>query len=229
MRSHKKDSDIPGVIRVHCNRCDHETVHSVLAGDLEVICEPIPGTDREEIVGDHLRLVCMCQGCGNKCFANAIDHYEKGLVKNVYPHQVLRKVPRWYYVALQGMTWDALGLLSEIYGALHVNALRIAAMGIRAAFEQIFVETVGDYGSFAKNLDEFQNQGFISLLERNAVNTVLDVGHAAIHRSHSPTQQDIFAMLDVLEHLIQALYVNNKIAGTMSPTPARKRIQRAKP
>ncbi|WP_375166584.1 DUF4145 domain-containing protein [Bradyrhizobium sp. USDA 4532] len=55
-------------------------------------------------------------------------------------------------------------------------------MGIRSALEQIMIFKIGDKGSFNKNLDAFQQGGFISALQREAMRATLDVGDAAMHR-----------------------------------------------
>jgi hypothetical protein len=219
----KRNNNLPSVIRVHCNRCSHETVHDILAGQDGGLWKPDPCGLVERCVGDDMRLIVMCQGCGNKGFVHYRDHYENGLQVDIYPHQILRKVPRWYSLALVKLNSDVLALFGEIYAALHSNAYRLAAMGIRATFEHIFIEKVGDHGTFQNNLNAFQIQGYLSLIERNSVSQVLEVGHAAIHRSHSPSLQDILNMLDILEHLIQALYVNDQISGALTAIPPRRK------
>lgn len=168
-------------------------------------------------------LVVMCQGCGHKGFVRYQDHYDKGCQTDIYPPKVIRKVPRWYFLALVTLSNDVLGLFEEIYVALHGNAYRLAAMGVRAAFEHIIIDKVCDRGSFQANLDAFQESGFISTIERNSVIAVLEVGHAAIHRFHSPPLQDVLNMLDILEHLIQALYVNEQLTQSLAKVPERKR------
>lgn len=216
----KKKDDIYSVIRLHCNNCGHETVHDVLEGRNFGIWETL-ANGREHCVGDDMWLVVMCQGCGHKGFARHQDHYDTGCQTDIYPPQVIRRVPHWYYLSLVTLDGDVLELFGEVYTALQNSAYRLAAMGIRAAFEHIFVEKVGDHGSFQGNLNAFQEGGFISSIERNSVMAVLEVGHAAIHRSHNPSIQDVLSMLDILEHLIQALYVNEQLAQSLAKVPER--------
>lgn len=218
----KKRDDIYSVIRLHCNNCGHETVHDVLEGFNYGMWETL-ANGRESRVGDDMWLIVMCQGCGCKGFARVQDHYETGGQTDIYPPKVIRKVPRWYDLSLVTLNRNVLELFGEVYAALQSGSNRLAAMGIRAAFEHIFVDKVGDHGSFQQNLDAFQKEGFISAVERNSVKAVLEVGHAAIHRAHSPSLQDVISMLDILEHLIQALYVNEQLAQGLAKLPERTR------
>jgi hypothetical protein len=57
---------------------------------------------------------------------------------------------------------------------------RIAAMGIRALLEQVMIAKVGDLKTFEGKLDAFQEQGFISLIQRDAMKETL--AHAALRR-----------------------------------------------
>ena len=221
----RKPKDIPAVFRVHCNRCNTETVHDVLAGTNETLTESVGDDGKQVSVAMHLRLVCMCAGCGTTCMASVLDDWGAGALElqvKTLPPRVVRKMPHWHDLAVVHASWDIPGIFNEIYAALQSDAFRLAAMGIRAALEQAIVETVGDQGTFKENLNKFQESGYISSLQRNAIERVLEVGHAAIHRSHKPTQQDVFSMLDILENLMQALYVNTPIAKAMSVTPPRK-------
>lgn len=59
------------------------------------------------------------------------------------------------------------------------------------------VAKVGDQGSFTNHLNAFQNAGYISLIQRDALRTILDVGDAATHRSFKPTIDDLNTALDV--------------------------------
>ena len=117
-------------------------------------------------------------------------------------------------------------LLHEIYQAVHGGQYRLAAMGIRALLEQIMVSKVGDLGSFEKQLDAFQKAGYISLVQRDAMQATLHVGHAAMHRAFRPTEEDVKLALDVVEGVMAPLYSHlnkaEKMADRVPPRPPRQ-------
>ena len=96
-------------------------------------------------------------------------------------------------------------------------------MGIRALLEQVMILKVGDHRSFDKNLDEFQNAGYLSLLQRDAMRATLDVGHAAMHRAFKPTEEDLKVALDVVEGVLAPIFAHKeaaeKLADRVPPRP----------
>ena len=89
------------------------------------------------------------------------------------------------------------GLLHEIYQAIRGTQHRLAAMGIRALLEQIMVSKVGDRGSFFEHLNSFQELGYISLVQRDSLNNILETGHGAMHRGYRPKEADLILALDI--------------------------------
>jgi len=69
------------------------------------------------------------------------------------------------------------------------------------------IDKVGDHGRFRDNLNEFEKQGYVSKKQRKILETVLEVGHATMHRSYNPSQDQLNAAIDTTENLIQTIYV----------------------
>jgi len=133
---------------------------------------------------------------------------------NFYPSPVSRREPDWLLSLVIGLKGDesdgVLGsLLHEIYQAVHGGQHRLAAMGIRALLEQVMVSKVGDLGSFEKQLNAFQDAGYISFIQRDAMKATLEVGHATMHRAFRPSEQDLKVALDVVEGIMAPLYAHH--------------------
>jgi hypothetical protein len=111
---------------------------------------------------------------------------------------VSRKEPSWLLSLIVGGSRKAeLGsLLHEIYQAVHGGQFRLAAMGIRALLEQVMIANVGDLGSFDEKLKEFEKRGFASSVQLEALHSTIEVDHAAMHRAHKPTEEDIKLALE---------------------------------
>jgi Domain of unknown function (DUF4145) len=140
-----------------------------------------------------------------------------------YPSPASRRVHDWVYDLSVGVIggprarFAGLGdLFLEIYQAVRGGQLRLAIMGIRALIEQVMIHKVGDKGTFAKNLEAFQQARYISLVQRDALNDILDAGHAAIHRSYTPTEKDIQIALDIIEGVMAAIFVHADAAKKVS-------------
>jgi hypothetical protein len=121
-------------------------------------------------------------------------------------------------------------LFLEIYQAVSGGQLRLAIMGVRALIEQVMIHKVGDNGSFAKNLDAFQQAGYVSLVQRDALSDILDAGHATIHRAYEPKAKDIQIALDITEGIMAAIFVHADAAKKLSErVPARRKTPDPRP
>ncbi len=88
---------------------------------------------------------------------------------------------------------------------------------------------MGDLPTFDQKLDEFQKQGYISAIQRDAMRATLDVGDAAMHRAFLPTEQDLTLALDIVEGILAPIYDHRTEAERMAdrvppraPRPSKK-------
>jgi hypothetical protein len=107
-------------------------------------------------------------------------------------------------------------ILSEVYKAVANDQYRLAAMGIRAALEQVMIGKVGDLPTFDQKLDAFQDRGYISAVQRDAMRSTLDVGDAAMHRGHRPTEDDLDVALDIVEGVFAPIFVHQEKAQKLT-------------
>jgi hypothetical protein len=196
--------------RAPCSTCLTNTEHNVLYavdGRNDDWCEP------------HYDLL-ECAGCKDISLRLTLKHIDDTKSVHYFPSPASRKVPDWLYVGYVAKTLGS--LLHEIYQAVRGGQLRLAIMGIRALIEQVMIHKVGDNGSFLKNLDAFQQAGYISLVQRDVLNDILDAGHAAIHRAYEPKTKDIEIALDITEAIMAAIFVHADAAKKVSErVPAR--------
>ena len=78
------------------------------------------------------------------------------------------------------------------------------------------ITKVGDHETFRKNLEQFYDAGYISLVQRDALNDSLEAGHAATHRLFNPTQQDLDILLNITEGILAAIYIHPDQAEFLS-------------
>jgi hypothetical protein len=86
------------------------------------------------------------------------------------------------------------------------------------------IATIGDLQTFDDKLDAFQNAGYISLVQRDAMRATQNVGDAAMHRGHLPTEEDLRLALDIVEGVFAPIFVRKDKAQKLSDAvPPRKR------
>ncbi|MFM0428998.1 DUF4145 domain-containing protein [Paraburkholderia aspalathi] len=112
----------------------------------------------------------------------------------------------WIELAAEEQFVDA--LLKEIYVAIHNNLRSLAAMGVRSLVEKVMISKAGDKGSFLKNIAEFERLGYVSRIQRERIEAILEAGHAAIHRDFMPTTSDVITLVDIAEHIVETVYLH---------------------
>jgi len=147
-----------------------------------------------------------------------------------YPSPITRKQPEWQLHLLAGVHGsgkerDIGALLAEVYATVAGGQYRVAAMGIRALLEQVMILKVGDLRTFDMKLDAFQ-EGYISLLQRDALRATLDLGDAAMHRAHRPSENDLMLALNIVEGVLAPIYAHKDLAIKLTESvPPRKKPQ----
>jgi hypothetical protein len=116
-------------------------------------------------------------------------------------------------------------IMDEVYRALPNNSRRLVAMGARATLEHVMIDKVGDVGNFTVKMDEMEKDGYLSRRQRMDLDTILEAGHATIHRGWKPTDEQISTVLDITERLIESTYIHNeraaRLAQAVPPRPPR--------
>ena len=157
----------------------------------------------------------------------------------------LSKRPRPEWMGDYGIDADDVdgldGALLELYGALNNDLSMLAAIGIRTCFD-IASELlkVDPALTFAEKLDALVEAKHIRQLDRQRLETAVEVGNATAHRGWRPEADDLDTMVTVLEDFVLDAFVQPhrrktldekaaKVRGTMPPKPIRKKKAAALP
>ena len=145
---------------------------------------------------------------------------------NYYPPFVSRPMPRW---SAKLKNYKLYLLMKEVYSALYANCRRLATMGARTAVDMVLLDKVGDLGSFAEKLQKLEQAGFVSRHSREFLAAALDTGHAAAHRGHEPTEEQLNHVMDIIENVLQSVYVLQDSAAELRKTtpPRATKLQQA--
>lgn len=97
-------------------------------------------------------------------------------------------------------------------------------MGARTLVDMLILEKIGDIGGFKEKLKGLEKAGFISSKGRDVLYAALDVGNAAAHRGHAATASEVEAVMDIVENMLQGVYVFPKTSKNLrETTPARRK------
>lgn len=195
---------------LECRGCEYVFVQTVgiNSEDIDQWCEPDGSTG----------------GCPNETL-------------NYWPALSKRRRPEW--MSEYGIHADDVdGLdsaLRELYGALDNDLSMLAAIGIRTCFD-IASELlkIDPALTFAEKLNALVDAKHIRQLDRQRLETAVEVGNATAHRGWKPTTSDLDTMATVLEEFVFDAFVQPhrrktldeeaaKVRGTVPPKPIKKK------
>ena len=199
--------------RCHCNSCGRPTAHDLIS-HREV-------EDQDDDSGfwwtdtyDTLE----CRGCKSVCLRhqNADATGDSEIV--FYPPRISRRSPTWR----ANLPLEMRQMLDEIYRALHNDSSRLALMGARTLVDLLMTSEVGDTGPFKRKLVALQTKGVITSKHAEVLEAALDAGSAAAHRAYRPDPDDLNAVMDIVENLLQSVYHLGKLASRLKQTTPRR-------
>ena len=165
-------------------------------------------------------LVLQCCGCQETALKRTVvSENDPGLPDVQYfPPAMSRYLPRWRF----RLPKDSRELLEEIYNSLGTRGSRLPMMGARTLVDMVMLEKIGDVGNFMDKLKGMEKAGYISSQGRDVLYAALDLGSASAHRGHAPTPSEVQSVMDIVENMLQAVYVFPGIAMRLKEaTPAR--------
>ena len=126
----------------------------------------------------------------------------------------------------EGIPASINALMIEINTAVQNKLYKLAAMGIRATLENIMKEKIGDR-PFVVLVAEFEKSGYLSVRQTESLNSIIEAGHAVVHRGWQPNADDISLLIDVTETLIKTVYLHEYRARELNERVPKR--QKAKP
>ena len=117
-------------------------------------------------------------------------------------------------------------LFGEVHASINHRLFTLASMGLRALIDTVILDKVGDAGTFKVKLKALHSAGYISTHQLDTLGAAIDTGNASSHRGFTPDEQDIEMVRDIVEHLLQSVYIHPENAKVLvQRTPKRNSVQ----
>jgi hypothetical protein len=213
----------PKTVWSHCNECGQETEHNIVH---KAVRRRSYDDGQYSVEMGSTWTIVQCAGCKEVSmrrvdWCSEDDPMDGPSPSTFFPARVSRRKPVWLTRENAHSTY--VGMLEEVYAALHADSRRLAMMGARAIIDVVITRTVGDQGNFTKGLDELEKNDLIGKRDRAIIEAAIEAGSAAMHRGHQPTTDDVNVVIDIVERMIQAEILEAKAKELAATTPPRKR------
>ncbi|MBO2569128.1 DUF4145 domain-containing protein [Shewanella algae] len=216
--------------RLRCNECQGVTLHKVLYNYEQDLSVDEFYSSRETILLE----CCGCESVKIKILETSdySDFGTSGLIPEVsiFPPETFRQKPKWigelvfpFHADYGPESKNIVEVIDEIYLAFQNGCVRLAVMGIRSLIEQVMVQTLGDKGSFSQNMKGFKEAGYISNVQFEALDLVINAGNATTHRNYKPDTDQVIAAMDIVENVIESMLVLKKKNVNLKNIPKRSK------
>lgn len=131
-------------------------------------------------------------------------------------------LPQWY-ASLPAKIYE---MLLEVRYARQKQLSALPSMGLRSVIDMVCNDQVGDIGSFAEKLHKLEEKRLITPKKKKIIETLLEVGHASIHRGHFPKDKDLQVVMDIVDHLLEELYVLDKTSESLIASVPKRQLNK---
>jgi len=94
-----------------------------------------------------------------------------------------------------------------LFGALNANIRTLAGAGLRATVEAICLDNKIKDGNLRNKIDELANRNLLTAAQAELLHEERYLGNAALHEMETPPIQDIEDGLQIVEGLINTIYI----------------------
>ena len=199
-------------VQANCNNCGGERNAFVQShysvGDYEKT--PIGGGDYVQVGWDTTIEILECCGCKRlsvrrrRWFSEWDPQFEDEEISYWPPEQ--RDLPEWHSQLADDNLRKA---MQEVYVAVGQSLLILAAIGVRTLLDRAFYLLLEekDHGPFARKLEEMVKKGLLAESQRKIFQIIANVGNAATHQAHAPSQKTLIRILTAVETFLYQNFI----------------------
>ncbi|MCT3846073.1 DUF4145 domain-containing protein [Elizabethkingia anophelis] len=193
--------------RSYCERCNHETNHSILHRESE---------DGDENYHYILHfMIVKCNGCDGISFRREFVDFESSypdennnwvpeISVTTFPKKLLieQKITSTYYLPEKISV-----VYLEAITAFNSDCFLLTGVAFRAVIEAICLDKNIAGRDLAKKIDNLTKQKLITEKEAQRLHSIRFLGNDSVHEMSVPKREKLEIVLNIIEHLLNNLYI----------------------
>ena len=206
-------------IQANCNTCGGKRNAFVRASHTIRGKGKIQGVNAYVEWADTMKILECC-GCNTLSIQRELMYADWDNPDITYwPPKQSRK-PKWYTDLTDENLRQA---MQEVYVAFNQRLVVLASIGVRTLLDRAFFLLLKeDHGTFAKKLKVMVEKKCLLESEKKIFQSIADVGNAAAHRAHLPTEETLIKILTAVESfLYQKFILPSDAKAVEKDTPSR--------
>lgn len=103
------------------------------------------------------------------------------------------------------------GIYSETISAFKSNSYILTAGGLRAIIEALCNHLKIKKDNLSNRIDLLHKKGHLTLSESKRLHSIRFLGNDALHEIEKPKKEHLYLLLELINHLLSNLFINDKI------------------
>lgn len=202
-----------------CGKCKATTTHRVF-----IKLEEHSNSDGYEWHTSYL--VVQCQGCKAVSFSkvetDCDNYFEDDLGNRIY-NETISRYPNISNInkkiLSEGIPKQIFQVYSETYSALCGGFGILTAIGIRALIEILCKDKKAKGKDLSCKIDDLVKEGYLSQRNATYLHGLRIMGNSSAHEAKVYKEKQLKAAFDIVEHLIETVYVIPSKAEMIDETP----------
>jgi hypothetical protein len=204
--------------KIFCENCkglrNHQELHKV---------ERKGSDDNDYLRWFNKYSIMECNGCENISFLHTYGDTEMYHTNNpegyqeyyydetIYPYYLEKS----FEIELKTYLPEKIRMIySETLNALKANSYILTAGGLRATIEAICNHLKIRKDSLEERINLLHKKGHLTVSESKRLHSIRFLGNDALHEIEKPKKEHLYILLDIINHLLLNLFINDKkLAG----------------
>jgi hypothetical protein len=169
--------------------------------------------------------VVQCDGCDEVSYRTETIDYEIDVYDYERDEHIPQKTIEFYPPTLKEHRNELetayipdkiVSAYQDTIKAFAAGALLLTAVGFRTVIEAICIEQgikVKEFEDLKPQIKKMQDKKLITQKEADRLHTIRFLGNDSVHAMKVPQEKDLFIVLQIIEHLLNNLYVIDKQIG----------------
>ncbi|PIF46776.1 uncharacterized protein DUF4145 [Chryseobacterium sp. 52] len=164
-------------------------------------------------------LIIECEGCETVSFLNVYGNTEMTYTdqqgnfeyyddETIYPNYLEKSSE---ISEISYLPQKIKEIYSETIKALKAKAFILTAGGLRAIIEAICNELKIKKGNLEERINLLHNKGHLTISESHRLHSIRFLGNDALHEIETPKKEHLYLLLDIINHLLTNLFINDAI------------------
>lgn len=163
-------------------------------------------------------MIIECLGCNTISFLNSFGdsemYYEtdEGAIEYYTNDKIFPQVlEEGYQISNSYELPEKINIIyQETITSIKAGTLTLSGAGLRAIIEAVCLDLKIKEKNLELKIDSLHTKGHITKRDSKRLHSIRFLGNGAIHQIETPSKKQVYILLEIVNHILEGLYINDK-------------------